>query len=514
MSPQQFAESIRKKYPDAVATDGTSYADLNDEELTRRVIEKYPVYKSQVQFEPTVVGSPIEAIKDFGRGVADSFKRRTDAAADEQVRSIEGEVSPLRATLRTFGQGAGAVGDIGFEVIKLLAPKVVEDLTAKGVEKLGETEVVQSLNERYSKLKETHPEAMKDVEAVFNIGALIPAGKAAQLTTKAAANATTKAASTVSKITGDALDARRVARIDQAKQEIDSVVGTIVQGKKGDLTQAKRALSTIDTRDVKSYQDLREKIDDGVEALASRLDEHLDTAGASIGPIKRNDLITETAVGKSSVKQSFVTDAIEQLDELYQVIKDAPALARIRDLRTKLSGEGLTLRELNDLAREYGREFGRKAFSKATGDPLTSINAQAFENTRKGIKTIVRSKMPDDFAKMLDQRMGDLLNTNRLVKKMEEKVNSLYQRAKKRGVLEKAARRVADLVDVATFGTVSGFISRLLPSNVGLKVMNSIDLENALTKNVNRLEALLKITDDAKLVDEIAKFIRSNTGPR
>ena len=162
---------------------------------------------------------------------------------------------------------------------------------------------------------------------------------------------------------------------------------------------------------------------------------------------------------------------------------------------------------MNDLARKYGREFGNKAFSKL-GDPLTSVNAQAFENTRKGVKEAVRSQMPDDVAKTLDKSMSDLINTNRLVKKMEERVNALYQKAKKRGVLEQVARKAADIVNVATFGTISGFVSRLLPSNVGLKVLNSIDLEKALSKNLNKLDDLLKITDDKKLTNELIKFLK------
>ena len=181
----------------------------------------------------------------------------------------------------------------------------------------------------------------------------------------------------------------------------------------------------------------------------------------------------------------------------------------VEQLKTKLETQGLTLRELNDLAREYGVEFNRKAFSKL-GEPLTSVNAQAFENTRKGIKQVVRRMMPDDVTKMLDKRMSEMFNTSRLVGKMEEKVNALYQKVQKRGVLKRASMKLANVVDAATFGTVSGFLSRMLPSNVGLKVMNSIDLEKSLNKLLKKFDKLLKSADDKLLEDEIVRLVKAN----
>jgi len=48
MTPQEFANKIRTKYPQGVASDGRSYADIPDQELSEKIISKYPVYKSQV----------------------------------------------------------------------------------------------------------------------------------------------------------------------------------------------------------------------------------------------------------------------------------------------------------------------------------------------------------------------------------------------------------------------------------------------------------------------------------
>jgi hypothetical protein len=390
-------------------------------------------------------------------------------------------------------------------VLKLVAPKFAEDLALKGLEKVSETEFAQNVMQKLGEFKEKHPEAAQDLEDVVNIAAIVPYVKGAQLTVKG----TQQGIKAVSKVTDKVIDANRAARIASATDEIDTVVGKIVQGKTDDVLKAKKALSTINTEGIKTYTELGERIDDGIEALATKVDDLLEEAGTKVGQLKSDALVTVTKVGDKAIKQNFVDDALNQLDELYVSIKDAPKRAEIIQLKEKLAKEGLSLRELNDLSRIYNKEFGKKAFSKL-GDALTSVNAQAFENTRKGIKNVVRNLMPDNTVKMLDERMSDLYNTNRLVGKMEEKVNALYQKAKKRGVLEKVSRGAADVVNAATFNTLSGFVSRLLPSNVGLKVLNSIDLENVLSKNLKKLDKLLKVTKDSSLEDGIIKILKES----
>lgn len=507
MRPEEFAQLIRKKYPNGVTSDGTPYSNIDDVELTKRVIEKYPAYKKQVQLDDDLIGSPTGAIRDFATGIGESISVRWREAVGGVKTSSGEEYQPLyRPTLRAVGAGAGLVSDVGFEALKLIAPKFVEDFVSKAGQEVADTEVVKAFTEKYMDLKEKYPEAMKDIENVIDIVSLIPAGKGAQIGVKT----TKKGVQRISKVTGEVIEASRATRIARATDEIDDVLGKIIQGKPKDIPKAKKALSYLDTTGVKTYTDLRTRLDDGIEALAKKVDDTLERSGKEIGPLKKNQLNTVTEVGKTKVKQNFVVDAINQLDELYTKIKDSPNKARVRELKTKLSKEGLTLRELNDLAREYNFSFNNKGFGK-TGEALTSINAQAFENTRKGIKNVVRSKIPDDVTKMLDERMSEMLNTRRLIIKMEEKVNSLYQRAKKRGILENVARGAADLIDAATFGTVSGFMSRMLPSNVGLKVMNSIDLEKALTKNLRRFDKLIKTTNDKTFTDGIVKILKESS---
>lgn len=518
MLTKDFAQLLRQKYPDGVASDGTAYSAMSDEDLVGRVVQKYPVYQNQLEdFKPAqdteggLIGSPVEAVKEFGKDVVGAVKERATNIGKAVIPQSEEDLANKvkggqgQMALRVGGQVGGLVGDLELSAVKLIAPKFAEDLAAKGMKAVAETDFIKGVTQKYDEFKQKHPEAAQDLEDTVNIAALIPYVKGAQKVAEVGGKAVQK----VSKVTGEAIEAGRIARVANAGKEIDSVVGSIVQGKTDDILKAKKTLSTINTTGIKTYSELGERIDDGVTALATKVDSMLEAEGKNIGKLRPNQLVTETKVGTKTIKQNFVNDALNQLDELYTSIKDAPKKAEIVNIKNKLKTEGLSLKELNDVARTYGSEFRNKAFSKL-GDPLTSINSQAFENTRKGVKNAVRKLMPNETVKMLDERMSDLYNTNRLVSKMEEKVTALYQKVKKRGLLEQVAMKAADVTNAVTLNTVSGFVSRLLPSNVGLKVMNSVDLEKALSGSLKKFNSLMRTKDDSLLRDQIVKMMKEN----
>ena len=165
----------------------------------------------------------------FLSGLKTAFKERTERAATEQIRASEGEISKTRGVLRTLGEGAGMVGDVGFEALKLLAPKSVEELTAKGVKAIGKTELAQSLAEKYTQLKQKHPEAVADLESVINIGSLIPIGKATEVVAKGVGKGITKISPFAEEIkskVGDVADTTKITLFGRAKptSNIDDVI--------------------------------------------------------------------------------------------------------------------------------------------------------------------------------------------------------------------------------------------------------------------------------------------------
>jgi hypothetical protein len=308
------------------------------------------------------------------------------------------------------------------------------------------------------------------------------------------------------KETGEFLAERRQL-INDAKIDVDEITGQIVQGKKKDIPKAKRALSQLDTKDVQTYEELSNVADDRISALSEKMDEFLleDTT-----PKQLDDLAKTVKVGERKVTQNFVDDAMNHLEELYEKTGALEEMATIQNLRDKAVNEGLSMKEINDLSREYGITFGKKAFNKV-GDPLTSVNAVKFENTRKGIKNAVRSNLTGDTAKAIDSSISDLFTVKQLTEKMTEKVNALSQKVQKRGVAQKLARSLANVVDTATLGAPKAFFNRLfVRSNLGDKILNAIDLEKALQKNLRKLDIVNKATDD-DLVKMIKKeAVKSN----
>lgn len=288
-----------------------------------------------------------------------------------------------------------------------------------------------------------------------------------------------------------------------------TAAGKIVQGKVADQATAARVLSQVSTKGVKTYADLSQALGGAIKTNLSKVDEAFN---ASPEPVKMKDLTQKTSstFGDKTVtaKMNYVDSAIKGLQELYQKTSDPANAARMKAMAQKANSIGLTPGEINGLARQYGTEFGTKAFSKVTKEPLTSVNAQSYENVRSGLKDTARGLLKDKAAQALDKQTSDMIRVKGLVDKMEQNVNQLTQKITKRNIIEKLSRGGADVFNMITLGGPKAFLERIFPSNVGLKTANSIDLENQLKKNLNTISKL-KNADDSTFVNGIIKAARA-----
>jgi len=283
--------------------------------------------------------------------------------------------------------------------------------------------------------------------------------------------------------------AQKAAHLIRPKPTAEQALGQVLQGKTKDLAKGKKALAAIDTTGVKTYADLSKKIDDAIPDYARKVDAELmkDPITYSL-----DDLSTvQKTKGGKDVTSNFVKDSIEHLEELYTKIGDPVKAGNMTELLEKVKVGGLTKKEVNDLARVYGSEFGDKAFSRVTGDALTSVNAQAYENVRQGLKEVARRGLSDS-AKELDSTISSLYNTRKLISKNVEAANRLRQKIDERGLGEKIGRGVLVALDVATAGVVKGAVLKLLPRGLGYKVKNFIDLEESLARNLKIINDELK----------------------
>ena len=125
---------------------------------------------------------PVAPSEDSGffSNVSESFKKRVEKGSD----AIVSNQSLGNKILQTVGQGAGFVGDV---VSELPIIKQITGLAGKGISALSETAPIKAVGEAISPVTqkavetwESLPEdTRKNLEAVVNIGSLIPIGKGA-----------------------------------------------------------------------------------------------------------------------------------------------------------------------------------------------------------------------------------------------------------------------------------------------------------------------------------------------
>lgn len=441
----------------------------------------------------------------------------TAGARVNQAITGQGEFegrTAVRRGVEAAGEAAGGVLNVASQAL----PSPVRT----GLEKVGEAagSVINFLGEKIGNVPaiqswvQNNPEAAKALEEVAGTAAglgrvsgTILAAQGAATGLQKTANAAQAGAQKVSQAASNALDAARPATkalYDRSSQLIkpqptpQKALGEVLQSKKPVGPREMEALKQVDTTNVKSFADLESKVNESIGKLSGQVDDYL---GQDRTPIPMNRLVTKTTSGSGKViERNFVQTALDHLKELYAKTADDIGAADVDDLISKANTNGLTRLEVNDISRLYNGEFGSKAFSKM-GDPLTSVNAQAYENIRSGLKGVARQGMGGAEAAATDKVISSLYNVKTLVTKNREAAQRLQQKIAERGLLEKVGHAVAKYGDIATGGSIRGFVGGLLPRGAGYKVMNALDLEQRLSNNLKIIKKALESGDDAALIN-------------
>jgi len=221
---------------------------------------------------------------------------------------------------------------------------------------------------------------------------------------------------------------------NKAIKNVDALVGAATQGTSEAAQAAKRALTSFDTTGVKDAASYASAAKERIGAIAEKSSAILRGIDNSPKPVY------EYLVKSGKIATNPVVDAVEHLEELYNKTGDTKGIDWIEKIKDKIKFNGLpnakntiglTLEEVNNLAKTYNSEFSEKAFSKRTGEALTNVNAQLIENTRSGLKTAVKNLLPPD-ARMvfdhLDKSMSDLLTVKDSAETVAEKANALKQK--------------------------------------------------------------------------------------
>ena len=461
------------------------------------------------------LGVPKEEQPGFLQRVGEDLKKRGSNITQTFKDTASGKINPLETGVQTAGAVAGGVNDILGEGVKSAVealPESVKEPVRQGAVYVLQTRAGQAgLNaisqgmEKYAGWKSENPQLAKDLESVVNIAALLPIGKGGQIAKEGTEQAAIKGGELATK--GAAVTKRATEKILKKVGTPDptplQAAGQILQGETSDVAKGVKGLANLDTKDVKTFKDLNAKINTKISALAQEVD--ADLASDPTKQLLEKLTVSAKTTGGKVVTTRPVENALSQLDELYTKIGDDVEAANIKELIQIAKTEGLSKQEVNDIARVYGKELGEKAFGK-TGDPFTSVNAQMYENTRKALKNIARSGLKGDAAKSADQAMSNLYSTQRLIKQNVEAVNKLKQKITERGLFEKWAYKLTKFADIVSLGTVRGVVGGILPRGVGYKVMNALDIEQNLQKNLKVIQDAIKSGSNKELEEILKKL--------
>lgn len=227
MRPEEYAIEIKTKFGDTVTSDGRKIRDLDDRELVRKMITRYPGEKEKIvgvdeflggEMPPEPPKTPQQAqaetaykgaLEKFGAGLMDRFRER-DANVKEHMRATDaGEQNIASEFLQKSGEVAGFVGDVGFEAVKALLPDDIKKGIKDTLAGVASSETAQGLMESYDAWKTQNPELAENVEASFNIATVIPGVGAGAKAVQKGVKAGTEAVEQVAKAVPGAVEGAR-----------------------------------------------------------------------------------------------------------------------------------------------------------------------------------------------------------------------------------------------------------------------------------------------------------------
>lgn len=519
---EKVAEAIEQKVPFV----GGLISEAAPKVIEQQKEEKIEAFQTPQQKAKEMLVEKA-TVTPFGKGVKEA--EELIEAREEAIEAIEDPMerdlakfdaklkAPIRNTLFKLGipvvKGAEALVDLAMktplpvgmpteeglklfaspnEIIETFVEATPEEAKTAVIEKV--KPVAEQVQRFYEGLDPMTQQNLKEAGVFGEIILTALGGAAAKKPVKAAIKRADELIEGIPKVEFKVLTPEKV---EQTKKKVDDLVGKITLGTdERAIKKSKSALAELDTTAVSTYQDLKDVAADKISVLAKEVDTILEKAP---GATKLDDLAVTTKVGDKVVSQNFVAEALDNLEELYTKIKSPADVERIKQLRNKAIDQGLTPLEINQLAREYGVEFKAKAFTQK-GDPRTTVNAEAFENVRKGVKNTMKQNLPEGAAPViteLDKQMSNLYTLQNASDNMVKKVKNVVNKLEERGLIAELGRKLGKAVDVATFGGLKSFVtSLLLQGGRGLKTLDALSIEKKLKENLKKLDKMLEKADD------------------
>jgi hypothetical protein len=305
---------------------------------------------------------------------------------------------------------------------------------------------------------------------------------------------------------GEKLASRPAQVATQKAEQASKVTGEILQGTPDDIMRGQKVLQNPKLKDAKTYKEGLDVLDSEITNLSKKQDKTL-SKDTTLRKLK--DLNATLKVGDKTIKHNYVNDALDQIDEFYKKTNNQVGRAEIAQLRAKATKQGLTTKEINDLAKLHGQKLN--AFN-ASGELASGLTKQGAENTRAGLKTTVRELFGGKASQRIDKQISDTIRVRDLFQTMTEKVNTLQQKIQERSLGAKAGYLIGKVINTLGLGSPKGIVEAMIPRGQGFKVMNALDLEKNLQKNLQILQdAADKSIPESTLIKKLESFLQTMT---
>lgn len=264
------------------------------------------------QPKPGAIGTAISEI-----GAANT--KRSQVAQQSVADAKAGRITPGESLLRTFGAGAGLLGDIGGAALKLGAKglgAVTPDFIEKPVVSLGKdalslaSPVIQKGVDAYGTFKSNNPRAATNLEAITNIATTLPIGKGAQLAGRGALGAVKPVVSAAKKADEAFIAATATKLVEKRAKAIQDLMNSGVKTKRIADRSMARGYDTAkflaqDERFLPKVVDGKVVPDEAIIAL--------ETEVRPLAKIVRGIIDTE---GKTVDANDFLKTALSKIEDL------------------------------------------------------------------------------------------------------------------------------------------------------------------------------------------------------
>lgn len=469
--------------------------------------EQVKMYRQKYGLDTQSSSSPSTTLpkkKGFIERSKDVITSRADKLGEIADKTKSKQQNFLSGVLQTAGNAAGALTDVGFEAAKTVLPQGVKDTVKKGIETVASTKPVQSTVEKWNEFAKKHPEAAANLGSTFELGSLLTGSKLLESGTGKLITATEKVAKKTVDVAKKPIEKMIATKAVEKAKILKELPGQILQGAKADIPKVKNALLHIDPKNIKTYSDLKNAFEEKIAAASRNLD---DTLAKDTTKRKITDLAVESKVGEQTVSHNFVEDALNQLDDIFKKTNNPTKQAEIAQLKNKAANEGLTVQEINNIAKLHGQELN--SFN-ANGELASGLTKQAAENTRSGVKDTARNLFGDEIYKVSDKEISELYRAKELSGKMEEAVNKLQQKIQSRSLGAKAGYMMGKVINFIGLGSPKGIVEALIPRGQGFKVLNALDLEKMLQKNLEKLQSLSGNMPEETLIQKMESILKDS----